>query len=267
MVDVTVDQLGREISLYSRPTRIVSLVPSQTELLVHLGLRNFLVGITKFCVHPGDLRKTTTVVGGTKRVHLDRVKRLNPEIILCNMEENTPEMVGALEEIAPVHVSDVRNLDDAIDLIGQYGEIFDVPTKAACLKAEIEKAARKLAQELEGEPPKRAAYLIWKKPWMAVGKDTFIDHLMARNHLENIFLPGEGRYPEFEVDSLKEREAELILLSSEPFPFGEKERQSLRGMFGPARVHLVNGQYFSWYGSRLKAAFEYFRGLYPTLLS
>ncbi len=118
------DQLGREVILEGVPKRIISLVPSQTELLCYLGLEASIVGITKFCVHPENLRKEKKIVGGTKNVHFDRIRDLSPDIILCNKEENTLEMVLELEKIAPVHISNVISLEDTYQLISQYGEIF-----------------------------------------------------------------------------------------------------------------------------------------------
>ena len=120
------DQLNRPVLINDCPIRIVSLVPSITELLVDLGLEKHLVGITKFCVHPTDLRKRKVVVGGTKSVKLDKIKALNPHLILCNKEENSQEIVHTLEEIAPVHISDINTLEDCYELIKMYGAIFKV---------------------------------------------------------------------------------------------------------------------------------------------
>src|SRR5690554_158672 len=134
------DLLNRKISLSKTPQRIISLVPSQTELLVDMGLEDSLVGITKFCVHPKHLRKTKTVVGGTKKVHLPKVKNLQPDIIICNKEENTAEMVVELSAIAPVWVSDINSVSDCLRMISDFGKIFEKTKEALQLIAAIEKA-------------------------------------------------------------------------------------------------------------------------------
>lgn len=261
------DQLDRKRELKELPKKIVSLVPSQTELLVDLGLREHIVGVTKFCVHPEDLRKEKKVVGGTKQVHFSRIKALNPDIILCNKEENTEKMVAELEKIAPVHVSDVKTIDDAINLIHQYGAIFGVPEKASEIAERIS-LLRKDFQEFIAEVPlRKVAYFIWKDPWMVAGKDTFIAHLLALNHFKNAYSEENSRYPEIDLKELDERDVDWLLLSTEPFPFKEKDVELLKNEVKNARVRIVDGEYFSWYGSRLISAFTYFRGLHLTAFS
>ena len=255
------DQLNRKVVLQQAPQRIVSLVPSQTELLVDLGLRQEIVGVTKFCVHPEDLRKTKKIVGGTKKVKIDRIKDLNPDIILCNKEENTEEMVHELEQISPVHVSDVKTIDDALSLILQYGEMFRKREKATEISENIRELREDFVRDISLLPRKRVAYFIWQNPYMVVGRDTFINHLLELNGLENVFLEEDSRYPEVELEQLEEREVDLVLLSSEPFPFEEKHKKHFLKKENAFEIYLVDGEYFSWYGSRLLAAFGYFRGL------
>ena len=254
------DQLNRKIELKEIPQRIVSLVPSQTELLVDLGLREQIVGVTKFCVHPEDLRKEKNVVGGTKQVHLDKIAALDPDIIHCNKEENTEEMVAVLERIAPVHVSDIKTIDDSLQLILQYGEIFRVADKASEIAKEIDTLRKKFQQEMRETRERRVAYFIWKNPWMVAGKDTFIDHLLELNRFKNAFLEEDSRYPEIELEQLEQKKVELVLLSTEPFPFKKGDKDLLKRKVSMA-VHIVDGEFFSWYGSRLSAAFAYFREL------
>ena len=252
------DQLNRVVSLSKTPTRIVSLVPSQTELIVDLGLRDKIVGITKFCVHPADLRKEKTVVGGTKEVNYQKIIDLKPDIILCNKEENTQQMVSALDNIAPVWVSDVINISDCLEMIQAFGKMFDSSAKAEYIIEDINTEMKKFLAIMEDRDIKKVAYLIWKNPYMCAGKNTFINTLLQLNKLVNIVPGAAGRYPTVDLAIL--REAEVILLSSEPFPFKEKDVLSLRHKLG-VDVKLVNGEYFSWYGSRLKDAFKYFRSL------
>lgn len=259
------DQLNREVILDEPPTRIVSLVPSQTELLVDLGLKDQLLGITKFCVHPEGLRREKTVVGGTKQVHLDRIKQLQPDIILCNKEENTLQMVQDLEKVAPVHVSDVFSIDGAVELIQEYGEIFETKTKASKITGEILNRSAAFQKSILDSPIRKVAYFIWQNPWMVAGKNTFIDHLLQVNKFKNAFSEGVSRYPEVTFEMLREKEVDFVLLSTEPFPFKEKHKKIFQEEVKKAAVHIVDGEYFSWYGSRLIQAFEYFRKLHEEL--
>ena len=259
------DHLNREIEVPEKPERIVSLVPSQTELLVDMGLKNSIAGITKFCVHPAGLRKEKKVVGGTKQVHYDKIRELNPYLILCNKEENTQEMVRELEKIAPVHVSDVKDLKDSLQLIMQYGEIFQVEERALSIREEIESQWEQFQAFIEKQPCRAAAYLIWKDPWMAAGGDTFIDYLLDLNHFENVFSSEESRYPEIELSSLKTKNTQLVLLSTEPFPFKNNHKEELQAKLPEQKIIIVDGEFFSWYGSRLLKAFTYFKELHLSL--
>ncbi len=257
------DQMQRTVTLSGVPQRIVSLVPSQTELLVDLGLRDSLVGITKFCVHPENLRKEKTIVGGTKNVHFSKVAALNPDIILCNKEENTREMVLELEKIAPVWISDIVSIKDCVTMIASFGSLFQKVESALALTQKINKELADFCEFMEDKPVQKAAYLIWKKPYMAAGQMTFINYLLQLNKLENIFKSKEERYPEIEAKDLGE--ARLILLSSEPYPFNEKHCRDLEKKHPGSKFVLVDGEYFSWYGSRLCSAFAYFKRLQTRL--
>lgn len=259
------DQLGRRIQIKDVPSRIVSLVPSQTELLVDLGLKERLVGITKFCVHPEDLRKEKKVVGGTKQVHYDRIAALAPDVILCNKEENTRDMVLELEQIAPVHVSDVRDIPGALELIDCYGNIFNVGKRAAQINGLIREKLEGFQRVISGSPRRKVAYLIWKRPWMAAGKDNFIDYLLKLNNFDNVFGEEDSRYPEIVLDQLREKEVELLLLSTEPYPFKDEHRNDLQEKLKEVEVEIVDGEFFSWYGSRLIQAFEYFKQFHRSL--
>ena len=259
------DQLNREIEIPEKPERIVSLVPSQTELLVDMDLKNAISGITKFCVHPIGLRKEKKVVGGTKQVNYDKIRKLKPDLILCNKEENTQEMVGELTKIAPVHVSDVKDLKDSLQLIMQYGEIFQVEEKALSIRKEIEAQWEQFQAFIEKQPRRSAAYLIWKNPWMVAGGDTFIDYLLDLNHFENVFRKEKSRYPEIELSTLKTKNTQLILLSTEPFPFKNKHKEELQAKLPEQKIVIVDGEFFSWYGSRLVKAFTYFKELHLSL--
>lgn len=250
------DQIGQSHNFIKTPQRIVSLVPSQTELLVDLGLADSLLGLTKFCVHPKHLRKQKTVVGGTKQIDLDKIKDLAPDIILCNKEENTKEMVQALSQIAPVHVSDVKTLEDTYVLIEQYGIVFNVQEPAEKLVAGIKNKAQAFKNSLSGLYSKSCLYLIWRKPYMVAGQDTFINHLLVLNGFTNKCR--EDRYPELDQEDMFD--VDYVLLSSEPYPFKEAHIREIE-RYTSGKVILVDGEYFSWYGSRLLYAFDYFEQL------
>ena len=255
------DQLNRIIPIHSLPKRIVSLVPSQTELLCDLGLEPFIVGVTKFCVHPHHIKTKATVVGGTKQVHFDKIKALNPDIILCNQEENTLEMVQELEKIAPVHVSVIYSIEDCLELIDMYGTLFSIETKANSIITELKEKRTDFLKFIKGQAKQRVAYFIWKQPWMVAANHTFIDALLQLNNLENCYKNLE-RYPEIELTEDGNTNVDLVLLSSEPYPFKERHVQTLQSFFPKSKVRLVDGEMFSWYGYRLVNAFDYFKMLH-----
>lgn len=242
------DQLGRDVDVPFPPARIVSLVPSQTELLFDLGVGHRVVGATRFCVRPADRLAGVTRVGGTKQIATDRLDALAPELVLGNKEENERSQVEALARRWPVWLSDVRTLDDAIAMILAVGALVGAEPAAASLAREIEAAFAALPRA----PRLRVAYLIWRRPWMAAGADTFIDDLLGRCGFVNaIALLGLARYPELAPETLRAARPELVLLSSEPFPFAAKHRAEVEAMLPGARVELVDGEAFSWFGSRL----------------
>jgi ABC-type Fe3+-hydroxamate transport system substrate-binding protein len=254
---VFTDQTGREVFIADTPTRIVSIVPSQTELLAHLGLNDEVVGITKFCIHPPEWFNNKTRIGGTKQLHIDRIKLLQPDLIIANKEENIKEQVEELMQDFPVWVSDVNNLQDALQMIEQIGTIIGKDKQANQLVLSIEESFSQLKttnQKL------RTAYLIWKKPYMTVGGDTFIHAMMQAAGFENIFAH-TTRYPEVTVDQLKASNIELLLLSSEPYPFKQQHIDELQQHLPTATILLSDGEMFSWYGSRLLKAPEYFKQL------
>lgn len=252
------DQLGRIIELKEIPKRIVSLVPSQTELLVDLGLEHKLVGVTKFCVHPNHLRKSKTLVGGTKQINFDKIKELQPDIILCNKEENTKEIIAQLESFAPIHISDIYNLQDCFELIKMYGDIFNVESKASALIASIKNERNTF--QLNTYRKLKVAYFIWKNPWMVAASDNFIDVMIAEAGFINVYNK-EKRYPEISLDDSNLQEADIIFISSEPYPFREAHVSELKSYFPNKSVQIVDGELFSWYGSRLLKSYEYFRQL------
>ncbi|UAM98774.1 helical backbone metal receptor [Polaribacter litorisediminis] len=256
------DQLHTTLEIKNTPTRIICLVPSITELLVDLGLEDSIVGITKFCIHPNGLIKKKTVVGGTKNIKVDVIKHLKPDIILCNKEENTKDIVENCRQIATTHVSDIFTIADTLQLIHQYGEIFSCEEKAREQILKIENKKIDFLNFIKDKKDKKVAYFIWKTPWMVVGNNTFINHLLEVNNFKNVFQH-KNRYPEINLTDLhKEQDLDFIFLSSEPYPFGEKHILELENTFKKTQIILVDGEFFSWYGTRLLFAFDYFKKLH-----
>lgn len=253
------DQLGTIHTFENTPKLIVSLVPSQTELLYDLGLEDSIVGITKFCIHPEHLKSSKTIAGGTKEVDLDKIRALQPDIIICNKEENTQEMVVALRQICPVWVTDIYSIEDNFQMITDFGQLFDCVSKAQDWIAKITDAWNDFKVFVKNKPIYKVSYFIWRKPYMVAGANNFINELLKQNHYGNIYDADLGRYPVIDLEDLASRNPDIILLSSEPYPFKEKHVLEIQQSVPSAKIILVDGEMFSWYGSRLLRAFEYFK--------
>jgi ABC-type Fe3+-hydroxamate transport system substrate-binding protein len=245
------DQLHRSVFIPAIPKRIISLVPSQTELLVDLGLKDNIVGVTKFCVHPKSLRKDKAIVGGTKNYRLELIDQLKPDLIIGNKEENDQTGIETLMNNYPVWMSDIYSFEDSLDMILRLGEIFKVEKRAKSISDQIQDDFLEKVK-LKGT----AVYLIWNTPMMAAGSDTFIDGMMPYAGFENLIK--ESRYPEISIEELQQLNPEYLLLSSEPFPFKSKHLKEFENFLSQAKIVLVDGEMFSWYGSRLLGAKEYF---------
>ncbi|WP_259070144.1 ABC transporter substrate-binding protein [Mucilaginibacter sp. X4EP1] len=250
------DQLNREIELSSVPKRIISVVPSQTELLFYLGLDEGIIGITKFCIYPQDKFKSTTKIGGTKQLDIAKIKSLKPDLIIANKEENERGQIEELMDFCPVWISDINNLADALQMIERVGELVGKIEESLALSHNIEQQFRELPQVLINLS---TAYFIWRKPYMVAGRNTFIDDMLQKCGLINVF--DTDRYPEINVDMLITANPQVVLLSSEPYPFKEKHLEELRSILPRAIIKLVDGEIFSWYGSRLLHAPAYFEWL------
>ena len=249
------DQLGRTISLSQTPHRIISLVPSQTELLYTLGLDEAVVGITKFCVHPHSWFRTKPRVGGTKAIDPARVDQLHPDLIIANKEENERPQVEALAARYPVWISDIKTLEDALAMIRGVGTITGKIEEAILLATTIATLFENLPLPATPTP---AAYFIWRNPYMAAGGDTFISDMLRYCGFTNIFA-GQGRYPAVDLSALLGIKDLHILLSSEPYPFRQRHIDEIKEVLPHAAIRLVDGELFSWYGSRLLEAPDYFR--------
>ncbi|REJ82520.1 MAG: cobalamin-binding protein [Bacteroidetes bacterium] len=256
------DQTGREIHLRDSASRIVSLVPSQTELLYSLGLDSEVKGITKFCVHPEEWLKTKTIVGGTKKINPEIIRNIKPDLIIANKEENSESDIRNLMVDYPTWISDVKTFDESLKMIAALGQMTGRHNESEKIIEDIRTGFNELFNFIHQRnyPKLRICYLIWNKPLMAAGRDTFISDMINRCGWENaIDLP--DRYPELSEKYLNDINADLIILSSEPFPFGEKHLTEFRKRFPTKATILADGEMFSWYGSRMKVSCKYFQNI------
>jgi ABC-type Fe3+-hydroxamate transport system substrate-binding protein len=254
----TTDQIGHAITLHAPARRIVSLVPSQTELLFDLGLADEVIGITKFCIHPSAECQLKDQVGGTKTIHLERIESLAPDLILANKEENTFEDIHFLQSRFSVWTSDIEDINSALAMIAAVGKLTDKSLEAAVMIKSIkEELIRPMITR-----PLRALYLIWRKPYMAAGTQTFIHHMLQAAGFANAAQDlNDQRYPVLEVADIERLHPDLLLLSSEPYPFNEKHRKEMAAFLPQIPCVFVDGEMFSWYGSRMMLAGVYFQKL------
>ncbi|WP_419960276.1 ABC transporter substrate-binding protein [Psychrobacillus sp. BM2] len=246
------DHLDRKVVLPKSPKRIISICPAITETLFSLGLEKEVVGRTKYCIFPQHTIETVPIVGGTKEVNLSKVRDLQPDLIFAEKEENTEEMVNELEKIAPVFVLEVKSIQDAYRLITTLGEVTATPETANLLLASCQKSF----QSIEGRVNRKAAYIIWRKPYMVVGGSTYINDVLHVMGYQNPFTNEESRYPEVTREQLANAKLDKLFLASEPFPFKEKHLGEFQAFLPNTEIILVDGEMF-WYGSRMLVAGEY----------
>ena len=233
-----IDQMLREVTVDVPPKRIVSLVPSITELVCYLDKVNELVGVTKFCVKPQEVLDGKERVGGTKTLHLDQIASLSPDLIIANKEENEQNQIEELARTYPIWVSDVKTLNDALEMILALGEVLDNTSSSVQLASKIQQNFEPLQNNNEGIG---AAYFIWNKPYMVAGNATFVHDLMFRAGFTTVFGNLE-RYPNVTESEIVAKRPKVILLSSEPFPFKEKHRADFLRLCPEAQVLLVEGE-------------------------
>ncbi len=235
--------------------KLISLVPSLTELIIDLGLKDELAGRTRFCVHPESEVSDIPIIGGTKNPRVDKIKKLKPDLIIANKEENRKEDIEILQQDFDVELTDISSVGEAITAINRLGERLNVQEKA-------EEIVSKIKNRLQQRPDAslmKTIYFIWKEPWMTIGGDTYISDVLFHWNLKNIFAD-VTRYPVIIPEELADYEPELILLSSEPYPFKEKHIPVVKEACPEARVLLVEGEWFSWYGSHMIHSFERLNG-------
>lgn len=257
------DQLNRKIEIPFPPKRIISLVPSQTELLYDLGLRDEVIGITKFCVHPEKWFRSKTRIGGTKKYDFEKIKQLQPDLIIGNKEENEQMQMEELMKHYNVWMSDIYSLEEALSMIACVGALVGRNEEATNLKLQIEAFFRNFT-DTSHSPPLNVAYFIWRKPYMVAGSNTFINEMLLHCGFNNVFS-GYSRYPEVTEQQIANACPEVILLSSEPYPFKENHIREFQAICSNSKVITVDGEIFSWYGSRLLQAPAYFKKILESI--
>lgn len=254
------DQMNNAVTIPHQPRRIVSLVPSQTEFLFDLGLNDRIVGVTKFCIHPAEKVKNITKIGGTKQLDISAIHNLQPDLIIANKEENEQNQINELMRYYPVWISDIKDLATALDMIIKLGEITGKLNEAHQIATVIEKRFTDLKSAINHIS---VAYLIWRKPYMAAGQDTFINSMLKLCGFQNVIKI--NRYPELTIEQLKAANPQVLLLSSEPYPFTQKHIDEFAARLPDAKILAVDGELFSWYGSSLLQSPAYFQKLIDKL--
>jgi ABC-type Fe3+-hydroxamate transport system substrate-binding protein len=227
-------------------------------------LRDEVIGITKFCIHPDEWFRRKQRVGGTKNLKIDLIKSLNPDLILANKEENLKEEIEILQNDFNVYVSDISTINEALQMIEDIGKLVHCQQKSIEIVNGI-KAEMMTQSRLEKKDKIDALYLIWQNPYMVAGNDTFIHDMMLEAGFNN--LVKQNRYPMMTLEEIKSINPTVIMLSSEPFPFADKHIIEWQMQLPNTKIILVDGELFSWYGSRMLKSFQYFRGLYEELSS
>ena len=250
------DHIGRQVTCPTEPKRIISICPAITETLFTLEAEEQLVGRTKYCIFPKGQVEKLTAVGGTKEVNIDIIQQLQPDLILAEKEENTEEIVKQLEQIAPVFVAEVQSIADGYRLITTLGMLTNRKEKATELAAASEAGFHALTKQERG----RAAYVIWRKPYMVVGATTYINDVLGRLGFDNPFAQREGRYPSVSKEQFQEAQLDVLFLASEPFPYSEKYIAEFQAFLPNTKIILVDGEMF-WYGAKMVEATVYFTEL------
>jgi ABC-type Fe3+-hydroxamate transport system substrate-binding protein len=249
--------------LHHPPKKIISLVPSITSLLHYFKLSDETTGITKFCTIPEHWKDSKAIIGGTKNIKTDQIIKMKPDLIIANKEENVKDQIESLALDCPVWLTDINTLDDALEMIETLGRFTQKNKEAKQLTERIKLNFDNLA--ITQAKKYRTCYLIWKDPYMTIGNDTFIHEMLCKAGLDNIFADRK-RYPVITIDELQKLQPELILLSSEPYPFREKHVAFLQNIFTNSIIELVDGVCFSWYGDQIQQSAIYFKELHEKII-
>lgn len=241
-----IDQTGRLVNFDAIPERVVCLVPSITELLFDFGLKNRIVGRTKFCIHPKKDVINTSKIGGTKNISVEQIKALKPDLVICSKEENIKEQVYQLESTCAIWVTDVKDLVSELQMLNDLAKIFNVQQGVI---NEIKTKSKSVLRKLTKQTQQTCLYLIWKGPYISIGNDTYINSVLEEINYKNV-LKNSSRYPTITISEINDLKPDIIFLSSEPFPFRQKDIEELSVFVKHSKIRLVNGEFYSWYGSR-----------------
>ncbi|MGY5351857.1 ABC transporter substrate-binding protein [Wenyingzhuangia sp. IMCC45533] len=254
-----IDDLGNELNFDKKPKRIISLVPSISETLYDLNVEELIIGVTKFCVHPAHFKHTKAIVGGTKKVKLDLIKELKPDLVFCNKEENTPEIVAALQKFTQVYVTEISSIEDTQRMIKNMGMMLNRRTEADLLNRKINLKLEDFSSFVKDFDNKKVAYFIWHNPWMVAANNTYINSMLSLCKFDNIYQNLE-QYPEINPQRIRhDGDPEVLLFSSEPFPFKDQHAFEISEYTNRSSAVFVDGEMFSWFGSRILKAFDYFK--------
>ncbi len=251
------DQLNNTITLTKTPTRIISVVPSQSEFLWHIGVKKQLVGITKFCIHPTEMFKSIERVGGTKKLNIEKIRALKPDLIIANKEENNQAEIELLQKEFNVWISDIYDFNDAFKMMKLLALILNKEAKVKVLITQIKKSLLSIKNIFN---KKTVAYFIWYKPYMLAANDTYIDFILNYLGLKNVAFK-LTRYPSIDIKNLQKLKPQFCFLSSEPFPFKQKHVLELQQHLPNSKIIIVDGEVFSWYGLRMLHLTEYVKSL------
>ncbi|MEA3494417.1 MAG: helical backbone metal receptor [Bacteroidota bacterium] len=257
----SIKSISNNFNFKDSSTKIVSLVPSITESLFYFGLKNNIKGITKYCIHPKSVTKDIPKIGGTKTVDIEKIRMLNPDIIIASKEENLKMQIETLAIDFKILLTDVNSLNDCLDLNSAFGNIFNKVNMSKELNNKIVKGFKTLNKATK----KTITYLIWENPVMIVAKNTYINDIISKIGFINAFSHLD-RYPLVTDKQLTNSKSNFIFLSSEPCPFAIEHIGKYKKLCSESKIILVNGELFGWYGSRLLEAIDYFKELKNDLM-
>lgn len=256
---LVVDQIGRKLEVEKTPQKVISLVPSLTELMLDLGVE--LIGRTKFCVHPAEQVNLIPTYGGTKNPKVADIKASEADLVIANKEENNADDVDELSKDKTVFTTDISNMEDTLDFVQQISGILEVQEKGQEISQKLRYWVE--TQKTNGSDTK-ILYMIWREPWMAAASGTYIDDMIQKMGWQNV-LADKTRYPKIDTQELQHLDPDFVLLSSEPYPFEKKHIAEIQEIFPDAKILLVDGEAFSWYGSRLLKKTSYLKDLKKTI--
>ncbi|MFN8230665.1 MAG: helical backbone metal receptor [Bacteroidia bacterium] len=256
-----IDQTGREIKLNFEVKKIICLVPSITEYLFDLGLENNIIGITKFCIKPKNKVKNITKIGGTKQLKLQLIDELKPDLIIANKEENIKSDIEYLCKNHRIYISDVNTINEAYTMMLDIGVLTKKENESKKIVKEIKLVFDDLKNMFKNI---NVVYFIWKNPYMLCGNNTYINSMLVHLGFKNL-INHLDRYPQIDLTKLKELNPNVCLLSTEPYPFNEKDCNELNSELDFDKSIIVDGEMFSWYGSRMLQWESYIMELKKTL--